>query len=847
MLRTTLKNLAARKLRLLTTGFAVLLGVAFMAGTLVLTATIGASFDDLFADAYEGTDAYVRGEIALESDALGDQRVRLDAALIDRIRAVDGVRAVEGDIEAYAQIVGRDGEPLGNPDMGAPVLGSVWITDDTLNPYEVVAGRAPAGMDEVVIDRHSADTGELDVGDTISVLTQAGTIEVELVGIATFAGTDSPGGASMALFTAPAAQAYLTEPGRVDAVRIAGDDGLSQADLVARVESVVPAGATEVLTGAQITRETQRDIKEDMGFLNTFLLAFAVIALFVGSFIIYNSFSILVAQRTREMALLRAIGARRRQVMGSVLLEATAVGLVASVAGIVLGIGIAVGLKALLSGMGIDLPGGTVVVGCGTVLASLVAGLGVSVASAVLPARRAAKVAPVAAMRDVAVDDSAHSRVRSILGVAVTGLGAVAMAAGLFGDGGPAPVGLGALVVFLGVAVLGPVLARPMSRVLGAPVAALRGLPGSLARENAMRNPKRTAATASALMIGVALVGFITIMASSMKASIDETVERSFTGDLVVESGTFGAGGLPADLAGRVAQLPEVEAASGFRMAAADVDGHAAELMSVDPTQIERVVDLDVQSGSLAELGANQLAVTSDEAEEHGWSLGDTLTVRFAETGEQPFTLVALFDEADVFGNHLVGHAALEANVADQFDVKIAVALAEGIDLDAGRAAVESVTDASPLAEVQDRDEYREASAENVEILLHLIYALLLLAIVIALLGITNTLGLSILERTRELGLLRAVGMTRSQLRATVRYESVIIALLGTTLGLLIGIAFGWAFVQAMHDIGISTFAVPVGQLAVVAAIAAVAGVAAAILPARRAARLDVLAAIVAT
>jgi putative ABC transport system permease protein len=845
MFRITLKNLAARKLRLLTTSVAVLLGVAFMAGTLVLTATVGASFDDLFADAYAGTDSYVRGDVVLENDVVGDQRSRLDATLIDQISGIEGVRAAEGDIQAYAQLVGADGETIGNPEMGAPVLGGIWLTDETLNPYDVVEGRAPAADHEVVVDRHSADVGGLGVGDTVTVLTQAGPVEVALVGITTFAGTDSPGGASMTLFTPAAAQTYLTEPGRIDAVRIAGDAGVSQADLAARIASALP-GDVEVLTGAEITKETQDQIKEDMGFLNAFLIAFAVIALFVGSFIIYNSFSMLVAQRTREMALMRAIGARRRQVMGSVLLEAVAVGLVASVAGIVTGVGIAMALKELLAGMGIDVPSGSVVLGGGTIVISLVAGLGVSIASAVFPARRAAKIAPIAAMRDVAVDESARSTRRTVAGLGVTGLGAAAMATGLFGDGGPAPVGGGALVVFLGVAILGPVLAAPMSRVLGAPVAAVRGLPGSLARENAMRNPKRTAATASALMIGVALVGFITIMAASMKASIDETVERSFAGDLVVESGAFGVGGLPSDLAARVAALPEVEAASGFRVAPADVAGSSTMLTSIDPSSIEQVLDFDVSSGDLSHLGTDQVAIHADVADDNGWALGDVVTMHFAETGERPFTVVALFEEA-YFGTYLIGHAAHDANVADSFDTRIAVTLAEGIDVEAGRAAVASVTDTNPLAEVQDREEYREASGAKVEMLLNLIYALLALAVLIALLGITNTLALSILERTRELGLLRAVGMTRSQLRATVRYESVIIALLGTTLGLVIGVAFGWAFVQAMNGVGITAFAIPVGQLGVVAVIAAVAGVGAALLPARRAARLDVLEAIVTT
>jgi putative ABC transport system permease protein len=845
MLRTTIKTLAARKWRLLTTSVAVLLGVAFMAGTLVLTDTIGKTFDDLFANVNAGTDAYVRGELAFDSDILGDQRARLDTSLVDEIAGVDGVAAAEGHIEAYAQLVDHDGDPIGNPDMGAPVLGGAWLTNDALNPFELASGRAPQADDEVVIDKGSADTADFVVGDSTTVLTQAGPQHVEIVGIATFGGEDSPGGASYTMFTSAAAQAYLTQPGTIDAIKVVAADGVDEAALVQRIAQMVPDG-TEVLTGAEITAEDQASIKEDMSFFNVFLLVFAAIALFVGSFIIYNSFSILVAQRTKEMALLRAIGASRRQVNRSVLLEAGVVGLIASALGLLAGIGVAAGLKALLAGIGIDIPAGGVVLTSNTVIVSVIAGLGVSVASAVLPARRASKVPPIAAMRDVAVDRSSRSRRRVVNGTVVTALGAAAMSAGLFGGAGIMPVGLGALLVFVGVAVLGPVLARPMSRVLGAPLPRLRGMPGTLARQNAMRNPKRTSATAAALMIGVALVGFITILAASTKASVAANVEKTFTGDLVVASNTFGRGGLSPLLADELAALPELDAVTGLRMAAAEVDGSVTMLMSADPSAVQHITDVGLAGGSLEDLHATEIAVYEDIADENGWALGQTIPVRFADTGVQQLTMVATYTENMTVGDYFVSLEVYDANVADRFDHQVLMTVADGVSLPDATAAVEHAAAAYPQGDVQDRAEYEQAQTKNVDMLLNLIYALLALAVFIALLGIANTLALSILERTRELGLLRAVGMTRGQLRSTVRYESVIIALLGTTLGLAIGTAFGWAIVKALGGEGLDTFAVPVVPLAVVAAIAALAGVGAAALPARRAARLDVLGAITA-
>jgi putative ABC transport system permease protein len=740
-------------------------------------------------------------------------------------------------------MVDHDGEPMGNPEMGAPTVGTNWFVDPELNPTEVVEGRAPTSPGEVVIDKRSAELGDFAVGEDLTVITPTGTLSQTVVGIVTFAGEDSPGGASLVMFSPDAAQAVLTEPGRVDAIKVVAQDGVDQATLADRIDEVVP-GHTEVLTGAEVTAEDQQDIKDGMAFFNTFLLVFALIALFVGSFIIYNSFSIIVAQRGKEMALMRAIGASRRQVLASVIFESFAVGALASVAGLVAGIGVAGALKALLGQLGIDVPAGDVVITTNTVIVSMIAGFGVSVASAVFPARRASKVAPIAAMRDVAHDDSASSRARKVIGGGFALLGTVALALGVAGPA-LALVGLGALLIFIGTVVLGPVLARPVSWLLGSPLPRLRGVAGSLARQNAMRNPKRTAATASALMIGVTLVVFISILGASTKASVESTVDETFAGDLVVDSMATQVGGLVPTLAADLDAQPEIDAVAAFRRTAAEVDGTGRDVVGIDPAALQQIIDVKVTDGSLDDLGATQIAVDADTALGHGWKVGDSLPVAFTETGEQQLTVAALYEESVLVGQFLIGLPAYEANVADQLDAQVFLTFADGVSAADGRALVDGMVEAYPQAEVQDHDEYAAAQTKQMDVILSLIYALLGLAVLIALLGIANTLALSIFERTRELGLLRAVGMTRPQLRATVRWEAVIIALLGTSLGMGLGVVFGWSMVKGLGDEGLGTFELPIPTLVIVSVIAALAGTAAALLPARRAARLDVLGAIV--
>ena len=849
MLWLTIKGLLARKRRLFTTALAVTLGVAFMSGTLVLTDTIGKTFDDLFGNALANTDVQVRQVAAFEGVPgrdTSDQRGRVDASLIPVLKNVKGVAVAEGDIFGYARLLGGDGKPIGNPEMGAPTIGAPW-SETELNPFRLVAGQAPKSDDEVIIDRKSANDGKLAVGDTTTVLVQAGPQKVRIAGIAKYGTADSPGGASFTMFRPAAAQRLIGTPGKFDAISLVAESGISQTELASRVRAVLPPG-TEAVTGAVVTKENQSAMREAFAFFNTFMLIFAIVALLVGGFMIFNTFSITVAQRTRENGLLRALGASRRQVLASVLTEAVIVGIVASALGLAAGVVVAGGLRAMLAGFGMDIETGSVVFSASTVYVSVLAGLGVSVLAAISPARKAAKIAPIAAMNAEVTGSSGYgSKERVIVGLALLTVGVGSMLMALLGDvpNALAVVGLGVLAVFFGVSALGRTISLPLSRVLGAPLPRLRGAAGTLARENAMRNPKRTAASASALMIGVGLVGFITILASSTKASINAAIDRAVTGDLVVSSGTGFFGGIDAGFAKRLDSVPEVDSATGVRMGAAKIADKVEPVGAIDGRTGFQVIDVRPVAGRPQDMGRDTIAVYVDEAKEMQLKVGDQVKVLFKDTGEQVLRVAMIYGEDHpLTTQYLLSMDAYEANFLDRYDTQVYIKKAPNVSTAAALAAVQQVAKEYPGIKVLDQEGFKAQQGKQVDTVLGLVYALLTLAIIIALLGIGNTLALSIFERTRELGLLRAVGMTRAQLRKTIRWESVLIALQGTVLGLVIGIFFGWALVTALASQGVDQFTIPVVSLIVVAVIAALAGVAAAVSPSRRASKLNILQAI---
>lgn len=851
MFKLTWKGLVAHKLRFVLTALAVLLGVAFLSGTLVLTDTIKKTFDDLFANVNKGTDAYVRSSQKLDSQ-FGDVRPRIPASLIDEIGKVPGVAHVgavpvaSGQLSFNAQIVDKKGDVIGG--QGPPTFGFIWDRFRQLSPWTIDSGRPPRTDDEVVIDRGSAKKGDFQVGDEVEVLTQQAPKRYRIAGIARFGTADSPGGATVTLYTTAEAQRVAAAPDAFDGIAVGGEPGVSQEQLAQRIDRAIDRPKIQVITGAQLTKENQDQIQKNLSFFNTFLLIFALVALFVGCFIIFNTFSIIVAQRTREMALLRAIGASGRQVIFSVLGEAFVVGFLASVAGLGAGILLAGLLKALLSAFGISIPASDIVLNARTIIVSLVVGTSITVLSAIAPSLRAARVPPIAAMRSVSIDRGGHSVVRIVIGVVVTLLGVAALAGGLVG-GTIALVGLGAVGVFLGVTFLGPIIARPVSSAIGWPLQKFRGITGELARENANRNPKRTASTASALMIGVALVALITILAASTKASIGATVDEAFRADYIVlpKGGGFGSGGFSPDLAKRVQALPQVQAATGLRFGSAEIDGKNKFLAGGDPRSFNELFDLKpTDPTAFASLGADDIAIAKRLADEKGWKVGDQVDARFPDGTTTKLTIGALYEvgQQQGLGDYFVSTDTFAKYFPEQFDFQVFAKLKPGVSLAEGKKALERAVRPYPNAEVKDQAGYKASQEAQINQFVNLIYALLALAVVIAGIGIANTLALSIVERTREIGLLRAVGMARKQLKATIRWEAVIIAMLGTVLGLVIGLFFGWAIVQALSDQGINKFAPPGPELVLIVLIAALLAVLFAYFPARRAAKLDVLRAI---
>ncbi|MGY6501065.1 MAG: ABC transporter permease [Acidimicrobiales bacterium] len=847
MFTLTRKGLWAHKVRFVLTGLAIVLGVAFMAGTMILTDTMGKTFDGLFATSNEGIDVVVHRAATVDGEFV-DVRERVGVDVVEKIRSVDGVDAVAGSIDGLAQIVAADGTATKTDGIGG-TMGVAWIDDERLNPFQLSSGRAPSGPTEIILDQATLEAEGWALGDEVGVLAKDATTPMTIVGTATFGDVKGIPGFTVIATDDATAQAMFAQPGTYDAIVVAADDTTTAAELAARIEAEVGSPDLEILTGEADTADKQAAFKKDMSFFNTFLMAFAYVALFVGMFIIYNTFSIVIAQRMRELATLRAVGASRLQVLRAVLLESAIVGAVSSAIGLGAGVVMSYGLRRLLGAVGLEIPTGDLVISSGTVVTVFVVGIAVTMLASVGPAVRASRIAPIAALRDTAVESTVTSLRRAALGVAILAAGIVGFAAGVAGSGAGAVqlLGLGVLTTTLGVFVLGPVIARPAMHLLGMPTKA-SGATGHLARENAKRNPRRTAATASALMVGVALVGFITILASSTKASTDAAVDESLRADYVIDSGSWGGdGGFGPSLQEDLRALPEVELLSPLRSVPVTVEGGTAQATAFDTAVIEELIEFDVVAGTISDVHGDGLGLDVDRATELGVGLGDTVTVGFSATGDQEMIVRALFD-AELLSSggmdHVVGLDTYEANVTDVFDQQLYVMVRDDVAAATSTAAIERVLERWPNADLQDQAGFKEAITEEIDMMLNLIYGLLALAVIIALIGIANTLALSVHERTRELGLLRAVGMTRRQLRTAIRWESVLISLLGTALGFVLGVGGAWGITKALSGEGVTQFVIPGQQLAVIVGLAVVAGVVAALGPARRAARLNILEAI---
>jgi putative ABC transport system permease protein len=845
MWNATLKGLLAHKLRLAATALAIVLGVSFVSGTYVLTDTITATFDQLFKQVTEGVDVAVRSQETFGGLQTGQTRDPMPASLLDKVKAVDGVKVAEGSVTGFAQFIGKDGKPVTTG--GAPTLGvSIGSASEFTAGSTIRSGRRPSGPNEVVVDAKTAEDAGFHVGDRVKVLLQGPAQTFTISGIIGFGEADNLGGATLAGFDLPTAQKVLNREGRFDEIDVAAQDGVSPEQLRDRIRAAIDP-KYEVLTGTELAESSAAEINDTIGrFLSTALLAFAFVALLVGGFLIFNTFTIIIAQRTRELALLRCLGASRRQVLGSVLLESVVVAVVASLVGLGLGVVIAIGLRALLSGfLGADLPSTATQFELRTVVVSLLVGLVVTVLAALLPALKATRVPPVAALQpETAFAPTGFRKRRIVIGVLITAAGVALLLAGLFRSEGNRlmNVAAGALVVFFGVAILSPLVARPLARAIGWPFAKAFGLPGNLARQNAMRNPRRTASTAAALMIGLALVAFVSVFAASIKASTSKILDESISADYILGTDNFQP--FTPEVAKRLAEQPELDAAAGIRLGAWKLNGANKQLYGVDPIAYEQVVRTEVTAGRLADLAGGGLAVKDTVAQANGWTVGENVPMEFPRTGVQQVPVRAIYKDNSINGDFLLSLADYQGDYTDQQDFQVYVKAAPGVAPAASRAAVDRVTAAFPNITVRDQAEYKAENARQIDQLINLFYSLLGLAVLIALFGIVNTLALSIFERVRELGLLRAVGATRRQLRSMIRWEAVIIAVLGAVLGLAVGLFFGWTVVRALRSQGITEFTLPVGQLVGFVLAAGVAGILAAILPGRRAAKVDMLRAI---
>lgn len=834
MHKAILRGLLARKLRLLLTALSITLGVAFVAGTFVLTDTMSYTFDHLFENVTQGVDVSVRGRTPFAG--LGEP---VPEPVLEDIRSVPGVRFAEGSVTGFAQLVDPEGEVVAT--HGAPTLGLSWMTRPELRYLTLRTGEPPRKPGQVVIDAATADAHGFEVGDEITVLFQGPPENFNIVGIAGFGAADSLAGATVGAFETETAQRVLGTPGGFTAIDIAGSPGVGAAELEDRLREVVPSGF-EVVTGTDLAKESADQVKEGLGFFQTGLLVFAGISLFVGAFTIFNTFSITVAQRSRELALLRTMGASPGQVRRSVLAEALAVGLVASAAGVVLGVVGSVGLTKLLDALGFSLPVTETQLLPRTVVVSMTVGLLVAAVSSLVPAQRAARVHPMEALRDAEPSSTRRHGKRTMAGGALIVAGAAILGWGLVSSGGAALtlVGAGAVIALSGVATLAPALVRPLAGIVGWPLLRLRGLSGRLARDNAMRNPGRTAATTSALMIGLAMVTLAAVFTASVKATSDETIDATLRSDFVLTAGTFGS--FSPEVARSLEGRSEIGTVTEVRVGALRYRGRPTFLTATDPERIDDVMALDVMEGDLAGLGAGDVGVRANIAEDAGLQVGDRIEVKFARTGRTDLSVGAIYERNALVADFITSLDTFERNFVEQLDSTVFVDVAGGVGASGARSAVEEEIEAFPNVEVYDQAELKAEYTSQVDRLLGIVYALLGLAILIALFGIVNTLALSVFERTRELGLLRAVGMTRAQVKAAVRWESVIIAVIGAVLGIIVGTAFGWAIVSNLEDI--THVVLPAEQMLVYLVLAGSAGVLAAIPPARHAAKVDVLRAV---
>jgi putative ABC transport system permease protein len=836
MWNVTIKGLLAHKLRLGLTALAIVLGVTFISGTFVLTDTLHNTFTELFSNIYSKIDFQVRGVTQLGS---GGNAVRneLPESLLATVRGVPGVAAANGQVTGYAQFISHDGKAIQTG--GAPTLAVSFNPDQRFSSLHLIAGAPPTTPDDVVMDAGTAQKYDFSVGQQVRILTAGPTQMFTITGIAEFGTANNLAGATLAAFTLPTAQAIAQETGKLDDINVVTAPGADKPAVQQAIAKVLPSGV-EVVTGQTVVNESTNSVNQALSFFNTALLVFAFISLFVGGFTIFNTFSIIVGQRTRELALLRIVGASRRQVFRSVLGEAALTGLVSSVIGLGLGVLAALGLQALLRGFGITLPPGSLVFEARTAVVGLAVGVGVTVVAAIGPARNAVRIPPVAALDDRQSAPGVTMRRRFIGGAILAVVGVILLALGL-AKPAIALVGIGAVAIFLGTATLAPAIARPLSSVIGRPLARVLGEPGKLGRENSMRSPRRTAQTASALMVGLALVAAISVFGASVSRSTTASVDQAVSADLIVSP--TGSGELSNSAASLASAVPGVTATSTVYAGQFELGSTLSKLVAVSTNNLAATVILRMTSGTPAALARGELLIDSTTAQNKHLAVGDTVPARFALTGPATLRIGGIFQANALIGSYLASSAFFLSHYPAQPPTALLLSTNGSTTVD---NAVTSAVAPFPNVQVQTRAQYEQTQVSAINQILGLVYALLALAVLIALIGIVNTLMLSVFERTREIGLLRAVGMRRRQVRIMIRSEAVILAIFGAIIGIVIGTGMGLALVASLKQQGVTDTAVPVSNLVGFLVLAAVLGLVAAGWPARRAAKLDVLAAIAA-
>jgi putative ABC transport system permease protein len=843
MFRIAIRNVTARFGRIVLTALAIIVSTAFLSGTFIFRDTLESSFDALFAKAFEKVDVYVQSANSVETPFGFERRDELRYEAVAIAASVPGVVDAQAFVEDDAVVIAKDGKPIQRTSRSTS--GGTLNSGD-LSVWKIVAGRAPENGDEVVLDDETADDGGYSIGDQVKV-NASGSKTFTLVGIAQYNDIASPGDATWALFDEVTAMNFVLKPGYIDAVLIKGDGSVSDTELAQRVQTAFDQAqgpdVSEALTGAQIIAQSQSQIEKGLGFFTIFLSIFSLIALGVGCFVIYNVFSITAAQRRRENALLRAIGASRRQVTWAMLLEAVAIGLLGSATGLLCGAGLAIGIQRTLNAFGLGIPARGLTITATTVMITIVAGVVTTLVAAVMPAIASGRVPPVAAITESTFERVRENTARIVVAVLFIGVGAGAIGAVL---GGADALILGAAVVaiFVGVLLLGPALANPIARLLGAPLQRLRGVSASMSRGNVQRNPRRTARTAAPVLVGVALVTGASVFAASLKAQLRETIGAVFVGQYVINSTNGGSLSFGQEFVDQVNALPEVGDATGLGFAR--LQDEAGKLMlgtTVDAAHAGPLLDYDFVEGSFASLTPDGMLISTGEAKRRDLRVGSTLRVRIGDV-TKTVTVQGIYASTELAQARVVDRALLSDTSESAPAAFVVLTRAPGVSDHEFRTAVDAAIKNYGIGQLQNREEFIEGRSDIIDRSLSFIYGLLALSIIIAIFGIVLTMILAVYERRREIGLLRAVGMTRSQVRTTVRWESVLTSMYGALVGVVLGLVLGYIVIVALRDRGLSNYAVPVTSIAAIVIAAFVTGVLAAVIPAWRATKIDVLRAI---